>query len=92
MYAETEVCPRLPRLVTPLPGPKASQIIERDKKVFSPSYTRCYPFVMEHGEGALLEDVDGNRFLDFNAGIAVCATGHCHPQVVAAIQRSRPRS
>jgi 4-aminobutyrate aminotransferase len=87
MYAETEVCPRLPRLVTPLPGPKASQIIERDSKVLSPSYTRGYPFVMARGEGALVEDVDGNSFLDFNAGIAVVAAGHSHPRVVESVQK-----
>lgn len=86
MYIETEVRPKLPHLVTPLPGPRASQIIERDNKVLSPSYTRGYPFVMSRGEGALVEDVDGNSFLDFNAGIAVVAAGHSHPRVVAAIQ------
>ena len=57
----------------------------------SPSYTRCYPLVAEHGEGAIIEDVDGNRFLDFNAGIAVVATGHCHPRVVKAIQEQAAR-
>src|SRR5437764_642374 len=86
MYIETEVRPKLPHLVTPLPGPRASQIIERDNKVLSPSYTRGYPFVMSRGDGALVEDVDGNSFLDFNAGIAVVAAGHSHPRVVAAIQ------
>jgi 4-aminobutyrate aminotransferase len=54
--------------------------------VVSPSYTRGYPLVVERGEGAIVEDVDGNRFLDFNAGIAVVATGHCHPRVVEAIR------
>ncbi len=81
----------LPHLVTPLPGPKASQIIERDNKVLSPSYTRGYPFVMARGEGAVVEDVDGNRFLDFNAGIAVVASGHSHPRVVKAIQDQAAR-
>ncbi len=76
-----------PQLVTELPGPKAQAIIERDQKVLSPSYTRCYPLVIKRGEGAMVEDVDGNRFLDFNAGIAVVATGHSHPDVVKAIQR-----
>jgi 4-aminobutyrate aminotransferase len=71
----------------PLPGPRARAIIERDQKVTSPSYTRSYPLVVQRGEGAIVEDVDGNRFLDFNAGIAVVATGHCHPRVVEAIQR-----
>jgi 4-aminobutyrate aminotransferase len=73
--------------VTSLPGPKAAEIIERDRRVLSPSYTRGYPLVVRRGEGAIVEDVDGNRFLDFNAGIAVVATGHAHPKVVAAIQR-----
>jgi 4-aminobutyrate aminotransferase len=91
MYTETEVRPRLPHLVTPLPGPKASQIIERDRRVLSPSYTRGYPFVMSRGEGALVEDVDGNSFLDFNAGIAVVAAGHSHPRVVASIQEQAAR-
>lgn len=79
--------PLLPSLVTPLPGPKAAGIIERDHAVLSPSYTRCYPLVMKRGEGAIVEDVDGNRFLDFNAGIAVVASGHSHPRVVASIQK-----
>src|SRR5260370_10366603 len=81
------VRPDLPNLVTPLPGPNAQAIIARDHAVLSPSYTRGYPFVMRRGEGALVEDVDGNRFLDFNAGIAVVATGHSHPRVVEAVQR-----
>jgi 4-aminobutyrate aminotransferase len=71
---------------TELPGPKARAIVERDAKVVSPSYPREYPFVMSHGRGAEVWDVDGNRFLDFAAGIAVCATGHAHPKVVAAIK------
>ncbi len=61
------------------------------RRVVSPSYTRCYPLVVERGEGCMIEDVDGNRFLDFNAGIAVVATGHCHPRVVAAIQEQAAR-
>jgi 4-aminobutyrate aminotransferase len=77
----------LPHLVTALPGPRAQAIIARDHQVLSPSYTRGYPLVMKRGEGALVEDVDGNRFLDFAAGIAVVATGHSHPAVVAAIQK-----
>jgi 4-aminobutyrate aminotransferase len=81
------VRPDLPQIRGPLPGPRARQIIERDQKVVSPSYTRAYPLVASRGEGAMVEDVDGNRFLDFNAGIAVVATGHCHPKVVEAIQR-----
>jgi 4-aminobutyrate aminotransferase len=81
----------LPRLQGPLPGPCAKQIIARDQKVVSPSYTRGYPLVARRGEGAIVEDVDGNRFLDFSAGIAVVATGHCHPRVVAAIQQQAAR-
>jgi 4-aminobutyrate aminotransferase len=69
-----------------LPGPKAREIIARDRQVISPSYPRGYPFVMDHGKGTEVWDVDGNRFLDFAAGIAVVATGHSHPQVVQAIQ------
>jgi len=69
-----------------LPGPIAQSIIERDRKVISPSYPRGYPFVMDHGQGSQVWDVDGNRFLDFAAGIAVTSTGHSHPQVVKAIQ------
>jgi 4-aminobutyrate aminotransferase len=78
---------KIPHIVTPLPGPKAKQIVERDHRVVSPSYTRDYPLVAKSGSGAMVEDVDGNTFLDFAAGIAVVATGHCHPQVVAAIQK-----
>jgi 4-aminobutyrate aminotransferase len=78
---------KLPHLVTALPGPKAKQLVERDAAVVSPSYTRDYPLVAKIGRGAMIEDVDGNTFLDFAAGIAVCATGHCHPEVVAAIQK-----
>lgn len=78
--------PGLPNLVTPLPGPKAKAIIERDDRVISPSYTRSYPLVADRGEGALVHDPDGNTFLDFAAGIAVVASGHCHPEVVKAIQ------
>jgi 4-aminobutyrate aminotransferase len=77
----------LPVLRTPLPGPLARAVIARDRATLSPSYTRPYPLVVRRGEGAIVEDVDGNRFLDCNAGIAVVATGHCHPEVVAAIQR-----
>lgn len=75
----------IPKIVTKLPGPKAKAIIARDKKYMSPSYTRDYPFVMDHGEGTFVTDVDGNTFLDFAAGIAVCATGHAHPKVVKYI-------
>ncbi len=74
-----------PDIKTPLPGPKARAIIERDGRVVSPSYTRSYPFVIARGEGAVVEDVDGNRFLDCAAGIAVNSTGHAHPVVLQAI-------
>jgi 4-aminobutyrate aminotransferase len=69
-----------------LPGPKAKALINRDHLVISPSYPRGYPFVMDHGKGTEVWDVDGNRFLDFAAGIAVASTGHSHPDVVKAIQ------
>jgi 4-aminobutyrate aminotransferase len=74
-----------PEIKTPLPGPKAKAIIDRDKQFVSPSYTRDYPFVIARGEGAVVEDVDGNRFLDCAAGIAVNSTGVSHPDVVKAI-------
>ncbi len=86
MLTEIAPNPLLPNLVTALPGPKAQDIIRRDRAVLSPSYTRCYPLVMKRGSGAVVEDVDGNHFLDFAAGIAVVATGHSHPRVVKAIQ------
>jgi 4-aminobutyrate aminotransferase len=69
-----------------LPGPKAQAFVNRDHRVISPSYPRGYPFVMDHGRGTEVWDVDGNRFLDFAAGIAVVSTGHSHPNVVKAIQ------
>jgi 4-aminobutyrate aminotransferase len=76
---------------TRLPGPNARALIARDREVVSPSYGRDYPFVMSHGRGAEVWDVDGNRFVDFAAGIAVCSTGHCHPAVVSAIQEAATR-
>lgn len=82
----------LPQIVTAaLPGPKAAALIERDRAVLSPSYTRGYPLVADHAEGAMITDPDGNRFLDFNAGIAVVATGHCHPRVRKAIEEQSAR-
>ena len=78
--------PRAPRIITPLPGPRAYAMVERDRAVSSPSYTRGYPLVIARGEGCMVEDVDGNVFLDFTAGIAVTNTGHAHPEVVQAIQ------
>jgi 4-aminobutyrate aminotransferase len=77
----------VPHIVTDLPGPQARRLIERDQRIVSPSMGRVYPLVPKRGAGLVIEDVDGNRFLDFNAGIAVTATGHCHPQVTAAIER-----
>jgi 4-aminobutyrate aminotransferase len=76
----------LPHIRTSLPGPKAQALLARDRAVSSPSYPRDYPFVIERGRGAQVWDVDGNRFLDFAAGIAVCSTGHAHPKVVQAIK------
>jgi len=76
-----------PKLVTPLPGPKARAAVEADDRLISPSYTRSYPLVAKSGRGIRVEDVDGNVFMDFAAGIAVNSTGHCHPEVVAAIQK-----
>ena len=80
-----------PEIRTPLPGPKAAELIARDAKSMSPSFTRSYPFVMDHGKGCWVTDVDGNRFLDFTAGIAVLTTGHSHPKVVAAIKEQAER-
>ncbi len=74
-----------PRINTALPGPKAREILKKDAKHISPSYTRSYPAVIESGQGAWVKDVDGNLFLDFSSGIGVVATGHCHPQIITAI-------
>lgn len=81
----------VPNIVTELPGPRARAIIERDAAVASPSLTRAYPLVAQSGEGVSVTDVDGNVFLDFAAGIAVCSTGHAHPRVVAAIKEQADR-
>src|SRR5436305_12967583 len=81
----------LPHIATELPGPIARTVIFRDNRVMSPSYSRSYPLVAGSGSGAMIEDVDGNRFLDFTAGIAVCSTGHAHPRVVSAIQSQASR-
>ncbi len=78
---------QVPWIRTELPGPRAGHLIATDEQYTSPSYTRVYPLAVERGYGAVIEDVDGNRFLDFTAGIAVCSTGHCHPRIVAAIQQ-----
>lgn len=77
---------KVPKIQGPLPGPKAKAIIEQDKIYVSPSYTRDFPVVAERGEGCWITDSDGNVFLDFSSGIAVTSTGHCHPEVVQAIQ------
>ena len=83
--------PTAPHITTELPGPNARAIIERDESVASPSLTRAYPLVAESGSGVVVTDVDGNRFLDFAAGIAVCSTGHSHPKVVQAIKDQADR-
>ncbi|HOV87581.1 MAG TPA: acetyl ornithine aminotransferase family protein [Syntrophobacteraceae bacterium] len=78
---------RYPQIKTVLPGPRAAELIAVDREFVSPSYTRIYPLVAESAQGLWITDPDGNVFLDFTAGIAVCATGHCHPHVVEAVQR-----
>jgi len=78
---------KFPQIKTALPGPESRRILELDERYVSPSYTRSYPLVARRGRGAMIEDMDGNIFLDFAAGIAVAATGHCHPEVVRAIQQ-----
>ena len=76
-----------PKIKTALPGPNAKRVLAGDEQYISPSYTRSYPLVAKSGRGIVVSDVDGNQFFDFSAGIAVTSTGHCHPDVVAAIQR-----
>jgi 4-aminobutyrate aminotransferase len=76
-----------PKIKTALPGPNAKRVLEGDDKFISPSYTRSYPLVAKSGRGIVITDVDGNEFFDFAAGIAVNSTGHCHPEVVAALQK-----
>src|SRR6202035_4790661 len=76
-----------PKIKTALPGPNAKRVLEGDDRYISPSYTRSYPLVARQGRGLVITDVDGNEFLDFSSGIAVTSTGHCHPDVVAAIQK-----
>ena len=80
-----------PQIVTPPPGPRARAIIARDEAFAAPCYIKEYPLVIARGEGAMVGDVDGNRFLDFMAGIAVCSTGYSHPEVVKAIQDAAAR-
>src|SRR5678816_2001757 len=84
--------PLTQHIKTELPGPKARALIARDVEVSSPSYPRDYPFVMSHGRGTEVWDVDGNRFLDFAAGIAECATGHAHPEGAKAAQKAAGES
>ena len=83
----TAIESKLPKIKTALPGPKGKEVIAYDAKYMSPSLTRDYPLVAERASGAIVEDPDGNTFLDFAAGIAVCSTGHSHPKVVEAIQK-----
>ncbi|TME39618.1 MAG: aminotransferase class III-fold pyridoxal phosphate-dependent enzyme, partial [Chloroflexi bacterium] len=83
--------PRRPRILVPPPGPRAKDLVERDRHTLSSSFTRPYPLVIERGEGLWVTDVDGNEFLDFTAGIAVNNTGHAHPHVVAAIEQQARR-
>src|SRR5260221_12640205 len=89
MPANTMTTPTVtgPKIKTALPGPNAKLVLEGDERLISPSYTRSYPMVAKRGRGIVVEDVDGNEFFDFSAGIAVTSTGHCHPEVVAAIQK-----
>ena len=89
--ASTTTSRDYPRIVVPPPGPKARALIERDGRWASSSYIKEYPLAVSRGEGAMIEDVDGNRYLDFMAGIAVASTGHAHPKVVAAIQAAASR-
>src|SRR5258708_37370538 len=77
---------KVPNIRTPAPGPISRELIAVDEQFVSPSYTRSYPLAVKRANGLVLEDMDGNLYLDFTAGIAVCATGHCHPRVVKAIQ------
>ncbi|HXZ27623.1 MAG TPA: aminotransferase class III-fold pyridoxal phosphate-dependent enzyme, partial [Terriglobales bacterium] len=76
-----------PRIKTALPGPNARRVLAGDRQYISPSYTRSYPLVAKSGRGVVITDVDGNEFFDFSAGIAVTSTGHCHPEIVAAVQK-----
>ena len=80
-----------PKITTTLPGPVATQVLQADERIVSPSYTRSYPLVAKSGRGIVVKDVDGNEFFDFSAGIAVVSTGHCHPKVVEAIQNQAAR-
>src|SRR5438270_11890169 len=77
----------LPEIKTALPGPIAREMLARDARFISPSYTRSYPLLVQRGHGAMIEDVDGNLFLDFNAGVAVAALGHAHPEIAEVIHK-----
>lgn len=83
---EEPISEHAPDIQGPLPGPQAAEIVRRDTEVISPSYTRSYSFVMDRGKGNMVWDVDGNRYIDFTAGVAVLNTGHCHPEVVEAVK------
>src|SRR3954447_14736234 len=87
MTTKTMTATAGPKIKTALPGPNAKRVLEGDQRLISPSYTRSYPMVAKSGRGIVVIDVDGNEFFDFSAGIAVTSTGHCHPEVVAAIQK-----
>ena len=78
---------QIPQIIIKPPGPKAKQIIERDRHFTAPAYGRVYPLVVKEGRGCAVEDVDGNLYLDFMAGIAVASTGHSHPKVIEAIEQ-----
>ena len=82
---------KTPSIKTPLPGPRASALVEIDRTFVSPSYTRAYPLVVKEAQGMWVCDADDNVFLDFTSGIAVCATGHCHPRIVQAIKDQADR-
>src|SRR3989304_6572194 len=73
------------KLITEVPGPKAVNFVEEDKRFISQSYTRAYPLVVEKGKGAVVTDIDGNQYLDFSSGLGACSTGHCHPKIIKAV-------
>jgi 4-aminobutyrate aminotransferase len=92
LKGEEMVSYRCPKIKTRLPGSKSKKLIDRDERFVSQSYTRAYPVVLSHAQGAYLWDVDGNCFIDFHTGIGVCSTGNCHPQVVEAIKRQAEKA
>jgi 4-aminobutyrate aminotransferase len=83
--------PSYPKIVVRPPGPKAREIIERDARVISQSFVRYYPLVIDSGKGAVLRDVDGNEYIDFNSGLVCLNVGHCHPKVIGAVKRQADR-